>query len=400
MIFDLVFEGGGAKGMSFVGALEAFHARGLRYGRLMGTSAGAIIATSLAAGYTIPEIYRALNETTAHGQPVFATFLAPPRPFTEEELQNSALRRFLAEVDVPLLPDALERRLDEAILRALAGSRRLRGLLAFIERGGWYSADPFVAWLQHRLDEGEHNGRPRRFSGMTLAEFYRATGCDLTLIAADVTAGMMLVLNHRTAPDLPVVWATRMSMSVPLLWEEVVWRPEWGRYRGRELAGHAIVDGGLLSNFPIELFLSTAPQVTAVMGDGEGHEVLGFLIDEDLPVPGAPSLAVRDEGGLALEELTTVQRLKHLVDTAIQAHDKAVIEAFEHLVVRLPARGYGTTEFAMSPERRDALIAAGREVTQRYLDRRLAPPDIATTPVEPLDPDALATQRALRLLGE
>lgn len=399
MIFDLVFEGGGAKGMSFVGALEAFHARELRYGRLMGTSAGAIIATSLAAGYTVPEIYRALNETTPDGQPVFATFLAPPRPFAEEELQNSALRRFLAEVDVPLVPDALERRLDEAILRAFAGSRRLRGLLAFIERGGWYSADPFVAWLKHRLDTGEFNGRPRRFSGMTLAEFYRATGCDLTLIAADVTAGMMLVLNHRTAPDLPVVWATRMSMSVPLLWEEVVWRPEWGRYRGRDLAGHAIVDGGLLSNFPIELYLSTAPQVTAVMGEGQGHEVLGFLIDEDLPVPGAPSPATKVDDGLDLAELTTVQRLKRLVDTAIQAHDKAVIEAFEHLVVRLPARGYGTTEFAMRPERRDALIAAGREVTQRYLDRRLALSDIATTPA-PLDPETLATQRAMRLLGE
>ncbi|MCX7851468.1 MAG: patatin-like phospholipase family protein, partial [Caldilineales bacterium] len=229
---------------------------------------------------------------------------------------------------------------------------------------------------------------------------FRATPLQpLAYIAADVTAGMMLVLNHRTAPDLPVVWATRMSMSVPLLWEEVVWRPEWGRYRGRELAGHAIVDGGLLSNFPIELFLSSAPQVTAVMGDGQGHEVLGFLIDENLPVPGAPPLAVKNEGGLSLEELTTVQRLKHLVDTAIQAHDKAVIEAFEHLVVRLPARGYGTTEFAMSPERRDALIAAGREVTHRYLDRRLAPADIATTPA-PFDPETLATQRALRLLGE
>ncbi len=397
MIFDLVFEGGGAKGMSFVGALEAFQARGLRYGRLMGTSAGAIIATSLAAGYTISEIYEALNETTADGQPVFATFLAPPRPFTESELEASSLRRFLARVNVPFLPDFLEQRLDEAIVRVLAGER-WRGLLAFIERGGWYSADPFVTWLQRRLDQGEYNGHPRRFSGMTLAEFYRATGYDLTLIAADITANRMLVLNHRTAPDLPVVWATRMSMSVPLLWEEVLWQREWGLYRGRDLTGHAIVDGGLLSNFPIELFLSQAPQVTAVMGTGQGHEVLGFLIDEDLPVPGAPPRLPADGDGLNLTELNTVQRLKRLVDTAIQAHDKAVIEAFAHLVVRLPAQGYGTTEFAMPPERRHALIAAARAVTQAYLDRRLGP--IAGGEVEPLDPETLATKQALRWLTE
>ena len=41
-----------------------------------------------------------------------------------------------------------------------------------------------------------------------------------------------------------------MSMSVPLLWQEVVWEPEWGTYRGTSVAGNTIVDGGLLSNFP------------------------------------------------------------------------------------------------------------------------------------------------------
>jgi hypothetical protein len=46
-----------------------------------------------------------------------------------------------------------------------------------------------------------------------------------------------------------------------------------------------------------------------------------------------------------------------------------IIEAFESLVVRLPASGYGTIEFAMSDARREALIAAGRAETQRFFDR-------------------------------
>ncbi len=46
-----------------------------------------------------------------------------------------------------------------------------------------------------------------------------------------------------------------------------------------------------------------------------------------------------------------------------------IIDAFEKLVVRLPAQGYGTTEFDMSDERRDALVAAGRETMSQYLDR-------------------------------
>lgn len=48
--YDLVFEGGGAKGSSFVGALEALQEAGHSHRRLLGTSAGAITATFIAAG--------------------------------------------------------------------------------------------------------------------------------------------------------------------------------------------------------------------------------------------------------------------------------------------------------------------------------------------------------------
>jgi hypothetical protein len=52
-----------------------------------------------------------------------------------------------------------------------------------------------------------------------------------------------------------------------------------------------------------------------------------------------------------------------------QAHDKSVIEASQRFVVRLPAKTYGTIEFGMSDQRREALIAAGRQATARYFDR-------------------------------
>jgi len=37
-------------------------------------------------------------------------------------------------------------------------------------------------------------------------------------------------------------------MSIPLVWDEVVWQKEWGAYLGRDLTGHLVVDGGVLSN--------------------------------------------------------------------------------------------------------------------------------------------------------
>ena len=47
MRYDLVFEGGGAKGMAFVGAMQEFEAAGHTYDRVLGTSAGSITASLL-----------------------------------------------------------------------------------------------------------------------------------------------------------------------------------------------------------------------------------------------------------------------------------------------------------------------------------------------------------------
>lgn len=91
MKFDLVFEGGGAKGMVFVGAYEEFVNRKHTFGRLLGTSAGAITAALLAAGYTAREMLEALTEKE-NGKSVFAGFMDAPPPFTREEVRTSAIR--------------------------------------------------------------------------------------------------------------------------------------------------------------------------------------------------------------------------------------------------------------------------------------------------------------------
>ncbi|MBP1727507.1 MAG: hypothetical protein H6Q51_2805 [Deltaproteobacteria bacterium] len=340
MRYDLVFEGGGAKGMGFVGAYEEFIGRGYTFGRLLGTSAGAITAALLAAGYTPDEMLQALTEKE-NGKSVFTGFMGEPAPFTQEEIRASAIRTLLRNVNLKLLPGFIEDRLDDAITETLAQSPGSRHFFAFVERGGWFAADRFVAWLKTKLDSGPWKGGRRRFSGMTLAQFFAATQVDLSVVASDTSDGRLLVLNHRTAPDCPAVWAVRMSMSIPLVWNEVIWAADWGAYLGRTLTGHSVVDGGVLSNFPIELFISDEPQVTKVMGPKQDAAVLGLLIDESLPVP----LVARKRGILVdvnvkPGELRTVQRI--------------------------------TREFDMSDERREALVKAGRDAMAAYFDKKPA----------------------------
>lgn len=403
MQYDLVFEGGGAKGFVLVGAYEEFVRRGHSHGRLLGTSAGAITAALMAAGYTPAEMLAALGERDAAGKSVMAGFLGDPPPFTRQQVRNSAIRKLLKDVDVTVLPNFLGDRLDDAFADLLADEPRTRHLFAFVERGGWFGADSFITWLRAKLDAGQRQGSRRNFSRMTLKEFFDATHVELSVVASDTTGKRLLVLNHQTAPDCPLVMAVRMSMSIPLLWDEVIWQASWGTYRGRDLSGHAIVDGGMLSNFPIELFLSGDLNVVNVMGPKQETQVLGMMIDESKAVPqgSGPTPAELVQVNVKPGELQTVRRLERIVSTAMGAHDQSVIDEYQQLIVRLPAAGYGVIEFDLSPQRLDALLEAGRQAMAAYFNWPLPAASVAGEGEAAFSPPpAVIDRRAREILAD
>jgi NTE family protein len=59
---DAVFEGGGVKGVALAGSIAVAKSLGVQWQRVAGTSAGAITACLLAAGYTGEELIPILAE--------------------------------------------------------------------------------------------------------------------------------------------------------------------------------------------------------------------------------------------------------------------------------------------------------------------------------------------------
>lgn len=352
--FDVVFEGGGAKGVALSGAVSALLEAGHALGRLVGTSAGAITATNLAAGYAPAEILAGSTERTPSGAPIYTTFADAPQ-LSDAEIEHSGPFQLLREV-VPF-----GQRMEVAVGRAVSHLPMMASLALLSEQGGLHRGDGFLKWMYDCLES--------RGSGLgkaTLGQLYGHTGRDLSVVATDTSDQRMLVLNHRTAPDVPVVWAVRMSMSIPFYWTEVRWDPAWGTYLGRNLDGHAVVDGGVVSNFPLFLFTDpSAAEVRALMGEGTGHDVVGLYLDPELEVPGAPAPAAPPH---ALHS-----RISALLDTLMSARDNATFDAHADRVVRLPVRGYGTTEFDMGPERVAALYEGAAAAARAWLDRRSTP---------------------------
>ncbi len=115
-------------------------------------------------------------------------------------------------------------------------------------------------------------------------------------------------------------------------------------------------------------------------------------------MPGAEPPADTTQSGIKVGELETVKRLGALMSTVMGARDKAMISQFEQLVVRLPAKGYGTVEFDMTAMRRQKLVDAGRESMTAYFDGLKKLEDQAAPGREPVTAETIADQRAEKIL--
>lgn len=367
MEYDLVFEGGGAKGAAFVGALQVFERYGHKPRRLIGSSAGAITACLIAAGYNSQENLEALNEKMPDGRSRFESFMDTPTIYDDVIVRDQLGYWLRTELNNPMVPDIVEPIVDN-LIESMVKADLIRHLISLFLWGGWYAGDEFIRWLREKLNAGG-----RDLADSTLLEFHQKTGRDLSVVASDLTGKEMLVLNHRTVPTLPTVWAVRMSMGCPFAWQEVIWREEWGAYRGRNLVGHRVVDGGLLSNFPISLFVASDENIDEIMGEGSQSEnVIGLLIDESLEVPGAgdpPATSLSAPGLLNRIDLLEAMmlRIHGLAETVLSAHDKAMLSAYKSMICHLPAKGIGTMEFNMAPQRMEAVKRAGEAAMEAFL---------------------------------
>jgi len=293
---------------------------------------------------------------------MFTTFMDAPQEadFSDADRNNSQTMELLKKIPVhiPFFGD----RLSVDILNAALKVELYREVFSFNECGGFYSGNAFLHWFRAKLQAKGID------PDITWSAFALKTGSDVSVVTSDVTEQEMVVLNARTAPDCPVALSVRMSMSIPFVWREMVWHDTWGLYRRKPKAGNIFVDGGVLSNFPLALVTGSSADTEDIMGktNPNGAGTLGLLLDETMEVPGVPDESTRRP------RLRASDRATRLIDAMTGTSDAAVMREHADYICRLPVKGYGTTEFRMAKEKMSALIAAGRDAMNRYLNRLAA----------------------------
>lgn len=200
---NLVFEGGGNKGLAYCGAVKYLEELGVmsHVTGMAGTSAGGMFAALLAVGYTSLEIEQFLSD-----------------------------------------------RIDRIFLDATCGYCSL--LPNLLRSFGWNPGRRLFDWFGEKLEEKTNN------ADITFHEVYQRYGKLLCIVVTNLNQMTTEYCHPKTTPYMPIRTAIRMSMAIPGLFTA----HRYERFGNQDV----FVDGGVLCNYPIHCFdgwfLSMDPQ--------------------------------------------------------------------------------------------------------------------------------------------
>jgi NTE family protein len=313
---DLVLSGGGVKGIGLVGAVVALMDGGYRAQRVSGTSAGSIVGAIVAAASMGDQ-------------------LGP------EEVKELALQLDYHKFTDP---GTVER------LPVLGPS------LAVLRGTGIYKGDYAHDWVRSQLK----NLGVRAFGDLAIDDdsLPAEQRYKLVVTVADVTTGQLVRLpwDYRRVYGLDpdeqfVADAVRASMSIPFYFRPVTLTSSTG-------LTSTLVDGGILSNFPIDSLDRTDRRpprwpsfgVTVLPNLPEGNDKV------------IPALA-------PIRLLGPPHLLESVITTVLVGRDQAYLSQpwVSARTIRVDSTDVGFLDFGISDNEIEALYVKGYAAAQKFL---------------------------------
>ena len=353
---DLVQEGGGVLGIALVGYTYVLEQLGVRFLQLGGTSAGAINALLLAAAGPVSALKTEwlLARLSEQDLNAFIDGDGDARDFVRVLVENGSLVRYLWKG-----------------AQVLDNLRRDFGL---------NPGTVFHEWLRRLLDErGISSARAlREHRTLTPAQGLRerdgtpyapASALRVALVATDITTESKVIFPEMARlyfadPDAthPADYV-RASMSIPGFFAPFRVRglPRAGQpggadwvdatgYEGPVPETVLFLDGGLLSNFPIDLF------------------------HRHYQVPRCPTFGIKLGRGRDTPQHPAkfTQLLGQMLATTRHGHDYDFLTRnpdFRHLVSYADTDAFSWLDFGLSEGGKQALFAAGAAAAARFVAR-------------------------------
>lgn len=292
MYVDIVCEGGGIKGIALVGSINCLEDYGYTFKKMAGTSAGAIIASLLAVGYRGDEL-KSLVLNLDYSKLMF----------------NSKLNKFFST---------------------------LKGGVNIFSKKGIYPTKNIEKYLYNLfLAKGKTKFKDISINNESL----------LKIIASDITNKKLLILpddlsNYGIDPmEFEIAKAVVMSISIPFYFFPYIFKGATEKY--------FIVDGGLLSNFPIWIF-------------------------DSKETPRWPTFGLRlkeDDSFQLKKRYWLFSYISDIFQTAITHNEDIYLENKDAVrTINLPTLSIKSTDFNLNKSKILSLYKSGYKATENFIN--------------------------------
>lgn len=305
---NLVFEGGGVKGIAYGGVLEILEKKGImpQVKQACGASAGAIAALLVGLGCSSDDVTKILSDMD------FKKFLDYNNGF----------------------------------------SGYLRDAYRLLNQYGIAPGDYFYSWSRDIIKK--YTGNPditfEKFEAMKAKKGFRS----LYLIGANLNSGLREVYSLHTTPRMKVVDGLRISMSFPFAFVA----------KGNEL-GELCIDGGMIDNYPVRLFdydfSANSPYIDSA-SQRINTRTLGIRLDSASEIAQATGKPASKTAINSLFDFSMA-----LVNIMLDIQTKVHLDSDDwKRTVYVDTLDVSTLEFGISLAKKRELIKSGRRGVERY----------------------------------
>ncbi|MBF5058587.1 ankyrin repeat domain-containing protein [Candidatus Neptunochlamydia vexilliferae] len=357
---NIIFQGGGSKGIAYIGALEtlAQEKKLKNLKRVAGTSDGAIISTLVALNYTPKEIKEILTKTDL-------TELLD-HPLSKKKITEAISDAGFGKT-VSFLQNAYST-LGDAI--ASPGQFVTNALKTLWHTPGLCEGEEIYQWLEtliakktgienctfKQLREQIRKGKPFKLLHVYATRLSKNGSPEIIRFSPE----------NKKWDNIPIADAVRASLSIPGVFKPYVLQSvneENVLIRRSDLG--SFVDGGILSNFPLEAFDAMKYQTTRPLGQEKERHVL------NKKTLGLRFASPKKERKVPLKPLETVgDLLKGLAQFYYEGESliRQQITYNRFRVIDINSLGLGATDFYLDDKTKEKLIASGVQGTQKFFN--------------------------------
>ena len=289
MFRNIIFQGQGIRSFASIGGLEKFEEYGILCDSVCGVSGGSIVAALYASGYTSSEMKKIFADTN----------------ICEMIGLSDDLQQVIVQHSRKKITDYFLRRCN------------LVQLFNFIRLDGLLDAKKVNQWLTPLL---ENKG---------ISRFGDLQQVDLNIVAADVTNKEYIYFNKQNYRSTRIAFAIECSISIPIV------------FIPRLVESNKIVDGGILTRLPIDLF------------DSSIENTIAFMFQDD---------EIDDSNSNYWSDI---------VKTMLKAHDKKNTDKLEFSNQILVSTGeISSVQFNLTPHEKENLLACGTEAVETFFKEK------------------------------